>query len=52
MFDSVIGMIGFWLLGYGFAYGNVKEFIGLDGAYFASSGFERLKEDNYIKWVI
>ena len=52
MFDTVIGMIGFWLIGYGIAYGNPKEFIGLDGNYFASSGFERLEEDNYLKWVI
>ena len=50
--DSVVGLLGFWLIGYGIAYGNVKELFGTDKDYYASAGFERLESDNYLKWVL
>ena len=50
-FDSAIGCIGFWLIGYAFAFGDVNYFIGYDGRYFASSGFSELRNDNYKWWI-
>ena len=52
MFDAVVGFIGFWAIGYAIAYGNVKNFMGgSNGAFYASSGFERLEPDNYLNWI-
>jgi Amt family ammonium transporter len=51
LFDACIGSIGFWLVGYAFAFGDVKQFIGGSPDYFASSGFEKLPEDNYLLWI-
>jgi Amt family ammonium transporter len=52
MFDSMVGFIGFWVIGYAIAYGDVKEFMGGGvGAFYASAGFERLSPDNYLSWV-
>jgi len=41
-----------WLVGYGLGYGDAHKFVGNDGYYFGSKGFEKLREDNYIRWVI
>lgn len=49
--DSAIGCIGFWLVGYAFAFGNVHYVIGFDSKYFASSGFAELETDNYKWWI-
>ena len=52
MFDAAVGFIGFWLIGYAFAYGNVKEFIGGDSAgYYGAAGFDNMLPDNYLKWI-
>ena len=51
VFDSVVGFLGWWLLGFGFAFGNPKEFIGHDPLYFATSGFEKIPADNYLVWI-
>ena len=51
MFNICIGTIGFWLIGFAFAFGHVKKFVGLDKRYFASNGFEDIKEDNYLLFV-
>lgn len=51
LFNICFGCLGFWLLGYGFAFGDVHTFIGLDPRYFAASGFESLEEDNYLRFV-
>ena len=48
LFNICIGCLGFWLVGYAFAFGNVKSFIGFDSRYFASNGFEDMPEDNYL----
>jgi Amt family ammonium transporter len=50
-FDSAVGCIGFWLVGYAFAFGNVKYFIGFDPKYFAASGFASMPTDNYKWWI-
>ena len=51
MFDTCVGSIGFWLVGYAFAFGDVKNFIGGSPDYFASSGFEQMPEDHYLLWI-
>mmetsp|Transcript_36631 Transcript_36631/g.35415 ORF Transcript_36631/g.35415 Transcript_36631/m.35415 type:complete len:235 (+) Transcript_36631:76-780(+) len=52
MFDAIVGFIGFWVIGYALAFGNVDYFIGgNNGDYYAASGFERLEADNYLIWV-
>ena len=51
LFDSVVGMVGFWLVGFAFAYGDVNEFIGYNKRYFATNGFEDIEVDNYLLWI-
>ena len=47
VFDSAIGCIGFYLVGYAFAFGNVQYFMGFDTRFFAASGFWEMETDNY-----
>lgn len=51
LFDACVGCIGFWLVGYAFAFGDVKSFIGGSPDFFASSGFEKMPEDHYLLWI-
>ena len=51
VFDSAIGCIGFYLVGYAFAFGNVNYFIGYNPKYFAASGFWSIDTDNYKWWI-
>lgn len=51
MFDSAIGCIGFYLVGYAFAFGNVQYFMGFGGKYFAANGFWEMETDNYKWWI-
>lgn len=51
VFDSAIGCIGFYLIGYAFAFGKVNYFMGFDSRYFAVSGFWELEMDNYKWWI-
>ena len=53
LFDACAGCIGWWLVGYGFAFGEpyTNGFIGGHKDYFASSGFENLPEDNYLRFI-
>lgn len=51
VFDSAIGCIGFYLVGYAFAFGNVNYFIGYSPKYFAASGFWSIETDNYKWWI-
>jgi ammonium transporter, Amt family len=46
-----VGIIAWWLCGFGLAYGNPSKFIGVDGWYFASAGFEKMSTDYYLMWV-
>ena len=48
LFEMSMGCIGFWLFGYGIAFGQVDTFIGTNHDYYASKGFEKLEEDNYM----
>ncbi len=43
--------MGFWLIGYAFAYSNVYKFIGFDPKLAASNGFEDIEDDNYLYFV-
>jgi Amt family ammonium transporter len=52
LFNGCIAIIAFWLVGYGFAFGNPNAFIGPDQYYYASFGFELIAQDNYVLWVI
>lgn len=54
IFDGCASGLAFWLLGYGFAFGQTGEkggFIGYDKNFFAGSGFENLEEDHYLSWI-
>ena|SRR5258708_26224539 len=51
MYNVVVGIIGYWLIGYGLSFGDVRIFIGQKKEYFASSGFEKLEENNYLTWI-
>lgn len=52
LFDACAGCVGWWLVGYGFAYGDVNGgFIGYNPKYFATSGFEDLPFDNYLRFI-
>jgi Amt family ammonium transporter len=51
LWDSAMGCIGFWLVGYAFAFGDVQYFIGYNKDYFAASGFKELETDNYKWWI-
>lgn len=51
LFNICIGCLGFWLIGYAFAFGKSTGFIGLDSRYFAGNGFEDMEEDNYLQFV-
>jgi len=51
LFDAVAGAIAFWLLGYGFAFGQRGEkggFIGDDPMLFAGRGFDHLEQNHYL----
>lgn len=52
LFDACVGAIGFWLVGYSFAFGNVNGgFIGSDPNMYAAAGFDNEKRDNYLNWL-
>lgn len=51
LFNICIGCLGFWLIGYAFAFGKVHTFIGFDSRFFAGNGFEDMPEDNYLQFV-
>lgn len=49
--DSAIGCIGYWLVGYAFAFGDVNYFMGFGREYFVSNNFQSLEYDNYKWWI-
>ena len=53
LFDACNGALAFWLVGFGWAYGNGHKggFIGTDGGMFASSDFAELEENYYLLWI-
>ena len=51
LFNICIGSLGFWLIGYAFAFGKSNGFIGFDLDLFAGSGFEEISDDNYLQFV-
>ena len=40
LFETTIGVLAFWLVGYGIAFGKVDKFLGLNINYYAAYGFE------------
>lgn len=52
LFNVVIAVIAFWLVGYGFGFGDPAYFIGNEEKMYASYGFELLQQDHYLYWVI
>lgn len=48
---ACIAIVGWWMVGYGLAFGNVDNFIGQDGWFFVSEGFEKMVGDNYLRFV-
>lgn len=55
MLDAISGIFGFWILGFGLAYGptDTSGFIGLtDKTFTTSAGFNSYKiEDLNLKWI-
>lgn len=52
MFNICVGCIGWWLVGFAFAMGDVRGgFIGYNSKYFATSGLEDIPYDGYLTWV-
>jgi Amt family ammonium transporter len=52
LFDACVGAIGFWLVGYAFAFGDVNGgFIGSNPDLWAANGFNNLKEDHFLNWI-
>ena len=62
MFDSCVGCLGFWLIGYGIGYGNPDYptppqelahggFLGTNSWFYAGSKFMYMPQDNYLKWI-
>lgn len=54
LFDATAGAIAWWLVGFGFAFGQSGEkggFIGGNKDYFAASGFENYKDNLYLSWI-
>jgi len=54
VFDACGGCLAWWLIGYGFAFGqtgNKGGFIGGKKELFASSGFDNDPEDHYLAWI-
>ena len=52
LLNSVVGVIAFWLVGYGFGFGNPTYFIGHDSNYFASFMYESVRNDQFLPWDI
>jgi Amt family ammonium transporter len=52
LFNVPITIIAFWLVGYGFGFGNPDYFIGNNEFMYASYGFEMMSQDHYLTWVI
>lgn len=46
-----VGIIAWWLCGFGLAYGNGTKFIGVNAWFFASAGFEKMATDYYLMWI-
>ena len=45
-------VVAWWLFGYGLSYGETTQFIGNDPWFFATQGFEQIKFDHYLKFVL
>ena len=52
LLNTIVAVIAFWLVGYGFGFANPKYFIGHDSNYFASFLYESIPEDNFLTWDI
>ena len=53
LFDTCIGALAFWLVGFGWAFGHTAEggFIGTNGGMFASTDFDQLEKNYYLMWL-
>ena len=54
LFDGCGGCIAWWLVGYGFAFGQRGDkggFIGGDPDIFASAKFDSTEKDHYLAWI-
>lgn len=52
LFDLCIGGFIYWLIGFGIAYGGeVGGFFGTNKNYYASSGFDFIKANEYTNWI-
>eukprot|EP00347_Sterkiella_histriomuscorum_P006502 403352522 len=51
LYEVSVGVLGFFMIGYGIGFGEVSTFIGTNGNYYLSIGFEQLPSDNYLLFV-
>ena len=56
MFDSCVGCLGFWLIGYGIAWGNPNRqdnygFLGTYAGYYAGADFRYIETDEYKRFI-
>lgn len=47
MFETCLGCIGFWLIGYGIAFGLPENLVGTDPRYYSAVGFDSIMVDQY-----
>ena len=43
--------VGWYVCGYGIAYGDPQQFAGSNSWLYASAGFEKVKQDHYVTWI-
>jgi Amt family ammonium transporter len=48
---TCIAVLMWWFTGYALAFGSPQKFVGNDGWHFASAGFEKMRVDNYLRFV-
>lgn len=48
LFTTAIAAVAWWLWAYGLAFGKPELFVGNDGNYFGSYGFELMERDHYL----
>ena len=53
LFDTCVGALAFWVLGFGLAFGHEEKggFIGTDSDMFAASGFHSADKNYYLLWI-
>lgn len=53
LFDTCVGALCFWMVGFGFAFSEKENdsFLRMDGDMFVSSGFSKAETNLYLLWI-